>query len=267
MTMPEILDQWVETGDGRLFVRTWVAGNAEDRAPILLVHDSLGCIALWRDFPERLAATTLRPVIAYDRLGFGRSDPHPGTLGFDFVADEAMRFIPAIRAQLGLLQFIACGHSVGGGMAVETSAHFPEDCIAVVTMGAQAFVERRTRDGIRQAKDDFAKPENLARLAKYHGEKARWVVDAWTATWLAPGFADWNLDSALARVRCPVLALHGEGDEYGSSEHPNRIAAGRGHAEIFQGAGHVLHREDGERVVRAIRHFLATELRPDHSCE
>ncbi len=259
--MTELVERdWaVHTEGGRLFARSWSQGDGlgNGKPPVLLFHDSLGCVELWRGFPEKLARATGRPVIAYDRLGFGRSDARHGPLQRSFIADEAVVNVPAIRAQLGFSRFFVCGHSVGGGMAIHTAASFPDDCGAAITMGAQAFVEARTGEGIKLAKAEFAEPENFGRLVKYHGDKARWVLDAWTETWLDPDFADWTLDDALGRVRCPVLAIHGASDEYGSTEHPRRIAGARGAMEILPGVGHVPHREDDERVLDIVGRFLA----------
>ncbi|MGE0282088.1 MAG: alpha/beta fold hydrolase [Rhizobiaceae bacterium] len=254
--MTKIEEHRVRIGEHGVFATTWTPAVTAYPEPVLLLHDSLGCVDLWRGFPERLAAATGRPVIAYDRLGFGKSDAYPGRLGFDFIATEAKDTVPQLMAQLGISGFVACGHSVGGGMAVETAASLPERCKALVTIAAQAFVEDRTVEGISIAEHAFQEPASLTRLARYHGDKARWVVDAWTKTWLAPEFAGWNLDTAIARLRCPVLAIHGQLDEYGSAEHPNRIAAGRGTALILPETGHVPHRENEALVVEAIRGFL-----------
>jgi len=258
--------RWVATALGRLWTRRWTpagaaAVEAERAAPILLFHDSLGCVELWRSFPAALAAATGRAVVAYDRLGFGRSDPHPGRLELDFVADEALTSVPRLCEALGFERFVACGHSVGGGMATETAARLPERCEALVTIGAQAFVEPLTLDSIRAARPYFAEPANLARLAKYHGEKAAWVVDAWIGTWLRPEFALWSLDPALAAVRCPILAIHGERDEYGSPAQPRRIAGRKGIERVLPGIGHVPHREDEALVVGLIRRFLREPAR------
>lgn len=258
--MKEMAEQewWVRIGENRLFAKTWSPHSVEagQAAPILLFHDSLGCIDLWRSFPARLAQTTGRRVIAYDRLGFGRSDAHPGRLQFDFIATEARRVVPRLCEQLGFTEFVACGHSVGGGMAVETAAQLREQCQALVTIAAQAFVESKTLDGLRVAQRDFLDPANVARVARYHGDKASWAIDAWIGTWLSPEFAAWNLDAALASVRCPVLAIHGELDEYGSAEHPKRIAAGRGTALILPRTGHVPHRENEALLADTIGEFL-----------
>ena len=246
----------IATPRGRLSATSWTPAGAV-HAPILLFHDSLGAVELWRSFPAALALATERRVIAYDRLGFGRSDPHPGRLEVDFVADEARSAVPALLAALGLEEgFVACGHSVGGGMATETAARYPEACRALVTIGAQSFIEAKTLDSIRAAKPYFAEPANLARLARYHGDKAAWVVEAWIGSWLRPEFASFTLDAALAAVRCPILAIHGELDEYGSLAQPRRIAGAKGIEKVLPGIGHVPHRENEALVVSLIGDFL-----------
>jgi pimeloyl-ACP methyl ester carboxylesterase len=255
-------DLWIPTAHGRLFARRWapVAAPAAPRAPLVLLHDSLGCVALWRDFPQRLSAATGRAVIAYDRLGFGQSDPHPGTLTARFVHDEAQGGFRALREALELEAFVAFGHSVGGGMAVATAAAYPAACRALVTESAQAFVEERTRAGILAARAAFAQPGQLERLAKYHGDKAAWVLHAWIDTWLADDFADWTLYEALRRVRCPALVLHGDQDEYGSPRHPERIAAQAGGGAtlaLLPGVGHVPHRERADAVLARVAGWLA----------
>ena len=121
-------------------------------------------------------------------------------------------------------------------------------------------MEERTLAGLREARTLFADPAQRERLARYHGDKARWVLAAWLDTWLDPAFAGWTLASVLPQVRCPVLALHGELDDYGSAAHPRMIAdlsAGPGRAEILPGVGHVPQRERPDEVVRLVAEFLA----------
>jgi pimeloyl-ACP methyl ester carboxylesterase len=256
MSSPAIQDIWIPTELGRLYARRWrPAAAPTDAAPIVLFHDSLGCVALWRDFPERLAEATGREVIAYDRLGFGQSDPHPGQLDEYFVVDEAQHGFRALRETLALERFVAFGHSVGGGMAIACAAAYPGACRALITESAQAFVEERTLEGIRAARASFAQPGQADRLRKYHGDKAPWVLFAWIDTWTAPSFADWNLDDELRRVACPVLAIHGDQDEYGSLRHPRRIAslsAAPVTLRIGESWGHVPHREHEAGVLAAV---------------
>jgi pimeloyl-ACP methyl ester carboxylesterase len=252
----------IDTPQGRIYVRRWQApsaGGAAAPAPIVLLHDSLGSVALWREFPQQLADATRRDVLAYDRLGFGQSDPCPGQLGPGFVAQEAETAFAAVHRGLGLEDFIVLGHSVGGGMATMVAARFGAQCRALVTESAQAFVEERTLQGIRAARDDFARPGQMDRLRKYHGDKAAWVLSAWVDTWLSEPFAGSGLDEALELVRCPVLAIHGENDEFGSLVHPERIrdrASGPVEVEIVAGGGHVPHREQPERIAQRIARFL-----------
>lgn len=259
---PTVQEVWVEHPQGRLYTRSWTPAGATlgTPAPILLVHDSLGSVELWRDFPEALCAATGRRVIAYDRLGFGRSSPRQGPLPPDFIADEARTTVPLLRAQLGLETLIALGHSVGGGMAVHCAAQWPQACVGLVTESAQVVAEEQTLDGIRHAQQQFRQAGQRERLARYHGDRADWVLDAWIRTWLDPAFASWSLASVLPQVGCPVLAIHGSDDEFGSRRHPELIAAlcrGPVQVEIIEGAHHVPHREDPERIVALIAGFVA----------
>ena len=255
-------DHWIAFPSGRLFARQWQPEAADPTlAPIVLLHDSLGCVELWRDFPAQLAAATGRRVVAYDRLGFGRSDARAGRPSTAFIAEEAATTWPTVRAQLGIGPFVVVGHSVGGGMAVEIAARAGGDCTALVTMAAQAFVEDRTIAGLRVAQAQFADSAQVERLARYHGSKAAWALDAWLGRWLDPAFATWTLDAALPRVTCPALVIHGDQDEYGSAAHPRRIVdgvAGPARLEMLAGGGHIPYREQPEVVVRLIADFLAT---------
>ncbi len=257
-------DVWIRHPQGRIFARIWtpavVAPNSLSATPILLFHDSLGCVALWRGFPAELSVASGHPVIAYDRLGFGRSDARHDQLPIDFVADEAVTYLPAIREQLGLKKFIAFGHSVGGAMAVNCAAKFASDCEALITESAQVFPEDRTLDSIRAAREQFKDSKELDRLKKYHGEKAKWVVDAWTDSWLRPEFASWSIAAVLPQVICPVLAIHGVYDEYGTTRHPamiGQLSAGPARIEILPETYHVPHRERPEMVVKLAAEFLA----------
>ena len=258
-TSIHISETQVATPDGALYVKRWQP-DAGAKAPIVLMHDSLGSVALWREFPEQLAAATGREVIGYDRLGFGQSDANPHQLQPQFVENEVHAGFAPIHQALGLDAFVMLGHSVGGGMACMVAAAHPQQCKALITESAQSFVEDRTLQGIRAARDNFAQPGQLERLGRYHGDKAAWVLSAWVDTWLSEPFAHYRLDAALKQVHCPVLAIHGELDEFGSLVHPENIcewAQGPGEVEIIAGGGHVPHRELPERITGRIARFLS----------
>ena len=250
---------------GRLFVRIWAPDDAQVTNPdgaFVLLHDSLGCVDLWREFPALLAAQTNRPVVAYDRLGYGRSDPTTALPLPDFVSREVQDGLKPVLDALGIQRATLVGHSVGGGMGVYAGVQMPERVQALITIAAQAFPEDRTLKGIAEAKVQFRDEAQLARLKRYHGDKARWVVDAWTDSWLSPAFAKWHLRDALPQLKCPVLALHGEHDEYGTEVHPKIISTqcgGPSHMVLMPETYHLPHREKPQAVVDEIRRFLASE--------
>lgn len=256
-------DHLIPTREGRLFARRWtVDGTGGDRPHIILFHDSLGCVALWRDFPERLAKACDLPVIAYDRLGFGQSDASSMLPGLDFMGHEARVNIPALTEAIGFGRFIAFGHSVGGAMAVMTAAAMPDRCLAVITESAQSFVEDRTIEGIQSAMAYFLDPGQYSRLERYHGSKAAHVLESFESIWLSPRFNSWSLEPELARLRCKLLAIHGDQDEFGSLIHPRRIAlaaAGGAELQILANCGHVPHRQQTMTVLEIISQFVRTQ--------
>lgn len=256
-------DSPVDVNGKSLFVRIWEPTTQTieaSRTPIILFHDSLGCVDLWRNFPPALSSATQRKVIAYDRLGYGKSSPRTTPQTIDFVAQEAETTLPCLLEQLNISKFVAFGHSVGGGMAVYTAAKFPETCVALITESAQSFVEDHTLKGIEKAKLFFAEDVNLTRLKKYHGEKARWVRDAWIDTWLSAEFKNWNLRDILPEVRCPTLAMHGRDDEYGSIKHPQIICdlvSTTSRLEIIENCKHVPHQEHEQLILDLVVDFLS----------
>lgn len=247
---------------GEVFVKRWTpepASAASDAVPVVLLHDSLGCVGLWRDFPAGLAAALVCPVIAYDRLGFGCSSARHAPPSLRFIEEEAEGVFPILREALGLDGFRLFGHSVGGSMALAIAANLG-GCLGAVSESAQPYVEQRTLDGIRAAEVRFARPEEFARLARWHGDNAHWVLRAWIDTWLSPARADWSLDAVLHRVACPVLAIHGEDDEFGSAAFPAHIVrqvAGSASEFVLAGCGHVPHREMPGVVLRRVAEFVA----------
>ena len=252
--------QHLDTRYGKLLVSLWQNDDIKQHIPIILLHDSLGSVGQWRDFPEILANELKRPVIAYDRLGFGQSAANPNKPSFSFIKEEAEQYFPLIKAALNIDKYHLLGHSVGGAMAINIAA-LDKDCQQVITLAAQAFVEAKTLEGIRIAQTAFKDPEQFEKLIKWHGNKTQWVLDAWTKVWLDPSFIDWNLNYCLKDVSCPVLAIHGEFDDYGSTAFPRYIAEhSQGPAEvlILAGCGHIPHKQKRAAVLQAIKQFTAT---------
>ena len=134
--MTHIDETYLPLESGRIFVKTWTPDALSTKAPVLMLHDSLGCVDLWRNFPETLCERLGRTIIAYDRLGFGRSDARTGRPSLRFVEDEAEEIFPRLYTALGLGRFVLLGHSVGGGMATNIAARHSEACEALITVSA-----------------------------------------------------------------------------------------------------------------------------------
>lgn len=243
---------------GNISVKSWIPEQGAEEPPLILLHDSLGSIAQWRDFPAVLAEALSRKVIAYDRLGFGQSSAREGLPSIDFVSEESTACFPCLKQALSIKNYVLLGHSVGGAMAITIAAN-DSDCDGVITISAQAFVEELTLKGIRQAGNLFSDPAQVEKLQKWHGDKAQWVLRAWIDVWLSPGFRTWSLDSCISHVSCPVLVIHGDQDEYGSNAFPRYIAentSGYSNMVIIIDCGHMPHKENADEVLELIIGFL-----------
>ena len=193
----------------------------------------------------------------YDRLGFGKSDARQALPSNQFIEEEAITYFPQIKLDLEITNYILLGHSVGGAMAVNIAA-LDSQCDAVVTISAQAFVEEITLHGIQIAKKNFQNSQQMEKLAKWHGDKAEWVLKAWTDIWLCPSFSHWQLNN-IKQVYCPVLAIHGKNDEYGSEKFPEFIvnnSSGISRMDIIDNCGHMPHKSHTEHVVGEIKQFI-----------
>lgn len=252
-------EEFVTILKSKIYVKRWYPSEKSNTIPLILLHDSLGCVEMWRDFPRVLSEKLGCEVIAYDRLGFERSSSRSELPSLRFVNEEAEVYLPTLLARLGVKKFNLFGHSVGGAMAVVAAHHFADQCEGVITESAQAFVEERTLRGIAQAKVEFENPIIYAKLEKYHGEKTKWVLDAWIKVWLSPAFKSWSLKDELPKVKCPLLSIHGDRDEYGSIQFPEMICASTGGPavkHILLNCGHNPHREQPEAVLQIVEEFL-----------
>ncbi len=252
---------WIGTERGRLYARRWEpTEDTGARAPILLFHESLGSVAQWREFPDYLAKETQREVIAYDRLGFGRSDARTEPMESDLMASEANVYFPKLRAHFEFEKCVCFGHSIGGAISVFCAGAFPESCVAVISESTQVLGEARSWEGIAAARALFRDPIQFSRIEKYHGAKARWVLDAWVNTWDKPEFRNFSLAEPLQKVRCPTLIIHGDRDEFGTIAQPQAMArhiSAETRLEILSDVGHVPHRERPMEVATLVRDFLS----------
>lgn len=246
-------EQYVNTKSGKIFVKTWSTNFAHSKVPLVLIHESLGSVGQWRKFPAELALTLNRPVIAYDRAGFGFSHPRHALPSSDFIQEEAQDYFVQLKLALGIRDFLVLGHSAGGAMALNIAAT-DKECEGLISISAPAYVENKTLEGIRAAKKLFTEPRYFEKLKKWHGDKAKWVLDAWTEVWLREEFKEWHFDG-LSNIHCKSLIIHGSEDEFGSVAIPQYIAK-RIPTEtmlyIIEQCGHLPHVTHKEAVLRQI---------------
>lgn len=233
--------------------------SAGARPTLVFLHESLGCIDTWREFPTFLAVAVGCDAIVYDRLGYGLSAPMsdaPRTLRY--LHTEAERLF-ALLDVLGIDDVVLFGHSDGGSIALLAAAMQPTRVRGVITEGAHVFVEEETLQGIRIAQALMAKTDLPVRLARYHGDKVARLTSAWIDTWLSPEFRDWNIEADLQGATCPALVMQGDGDEYGTAAQVDAIVAGwSGDARplMIPGARHTPHREAQAVVLKTSTAFV-----------
>jgi pimeloyl-ACP methyl ester carboxylesterase len=243
----------------RLHAERLAAPRAADGPVVVLLHDSLGSVGLWRDFPERLAEATGLGVLAYDRRGHGASDPFGPEARTPAYLHQEAATLERVLAATEVREAALFGYSDGGSIALLAAALHPARVRAVVAQAAHVFVEERTLEGIREAERAVAGGDLLARLARHHGAKAAPLAAAWIETWLSPAFRTWSIEAELRRIRCPVLVLQGSEDEYGTDAQVHAIArgvAGPARPVILPGLRHTAHREDPEAVLRLVAEHL-----------
>lgn len=253
-------EKYISFHEHQIYTKQWIIDEKQDLSPIVLLHESLGSTELWKDFPEILAEKLQRNVISYDRIGFGKSSALNEKLALSFISDEALP-LTAVLDALDVKSCILLGHSVGGGMAVAIGSILEQRCKAIITLAAQAYVEQETLDGIQHAVENVCpNPQFLASLARYHGDKTQWVLDAWTKTWLDPEFKDWNTVAFLEKIECLLLVIHGDQDPYATIAQPeyfiNKAKTKKKLSHIMRGCGHFPHREKQENLLQTLEIFL-----------
>jgi len=225
---------------------------------LVFLHEGLGSISQWRDFPACIAAAAGLPAIVYARHGHGQSDLLQQPQGVDFMHREALEVLPAFLQALGIERPILIGHSDGASIALiyAGSAHPLE---ALVAMAPHVFVEDISIEGITAAKRAFESTDLPQKLARHHRDAGK-TFYGWNDVWLAPAFRSWNIESYLPAIRCPLLAIQGYDDEYGTMAQVDAIArqAG-GPVEMLklEQCGHAPHQDQPQRVAEAVVEFVS----------
>ncbi|WP_349663488.1 alpha/beta hydrolase [Cellulophaga lytica] len=250
MTTPYNLEQ----------IATYKIGNYKNKPTIIFLHDSLGCIELWRDFPEKLSNLTKCNAIVYDRQGYGKSLPFTKDRDVNYLELEADILMQLISLW-GVEKPILFGHSDGGSIALIAAAKYPNKIKAIITEGAHIFVEDITLNGINNAIELYKTTNLKSKLKKYHGTKTDTMFWAWAKTWTTKKFKNWNIEHFLPHIECKSLVIQGEDDEYGTlNQVYNTIKATKtlGKKLILPNIKHTPHKENPDLILKETAAFIAT---------
>lgn len=244
---------------GRSLNYEWIGGESPGAPALIFLHEGLGSVRQWRDFPARVAAATGCRAFVYDRYGYGQSDvlEEPRRTA-RFMHDEALLFLPEIRKNLGIEDAILIGHSDGASIALIHAAA-GHAARGVAAMAPHVFIEPVCLASIEQAKHVFETTDLPERLRRYHRD-ARKTFYGWADVWTEENFKRWDIrDEYLARIHAPVLAIQGHGDEYGTMAQLDEIARKvRGPCELLklEDCGHTPFRDQPERTLAALTRFI-----------
>jgi pimeloyl-ACP methyl ester carboxylesterase len=242
---------------GKRLETLWIGPKQPNRATIVMLHEGLGSIALWKDFPERLAERSGCGVLVYSRYGHGNSDELMEKRPVDFMHHEGEVVLPELLAKLEIDRPILLGHSDGGSISIIFAGKYPEAARGLILEAPHVFVEELTVASIEQSKVTYQKTDLPAKLGRYHAH-----VDVtfwgWNDIWLDPDFRHWNIESYLAAIRCPVLCIQGEDDEYGTAVQVEAIKAQVPQTEIMilPDCKHSPHRDQTEQTVDRMAAFI-----------
>ena len=247
--------------DGRRVAieHAWV-GAASARPTIVFLHEGLGSVSMWRDFPERVCAAVGCRGLVYSRPGYGRSTPRAANERWhsDFMHRQAFELLPALLRALGLAEdgLVLLGHSDGGSIALLHAARFA--VAGAVVMAPHLFVEDLSVRSIEAARVAYETTDLRSRLARHHADPDS-AFRGWNDIWLAPAFRSWNIEAELETIACPVLAIQGVDDEYGTMAQIDAIAARVPRTRLLklERCGHSPHRDQPDQVIAAVRDFVA----------
>ena len=228
-------------------------------APLVFLHEGLGSIGLWRDFPQSVARSTRRAATVYSRFGYGRSDPFPGPRGPDYMHREALDVLPELLDVLAVESPVLVGHSDGASIALIYAAQSGRRVSALVLLAPHVFVEEESIAGIEAARETFSTTDLRDRMAKHHDDASA-TFRQWNDVWRSPGFRSWNIADVLPSITVPILVVQGSADQYGTVAQVDAIergASGPVERVVLEGCGHSPHLERGSETLRAVTHFLA----------
>jgi pimeloyl-ACP methyl ester carboxylesterase len=250
---------FLQAGDYRLEYQQ--IGPSSNQAPtIVFLHEGLGCVEMWRDFPEQVVETTGCGALVYSRAGYGKSDPIRLPRPVEFMHIEALKVLPQVLENFRIRDAILFGHSDGGSIAlILAGSGTVSNIVALVLEAPHVFVEPISIESIAVAKQNYDHGSLKGSLEKYHGSNVECAFRGWNYVWLNPEFRSWNIESYLPGIKVPVLVIQGGDDEYGTLRQVEAIKNGcSGVVEslVLADCGHSPHRDQPKAVLDNVSNFI-----------
>ncbi|PNU21040.1 alpha/beta hydrolase [Geothermobacter hydrogeniphilus] len=227
---------------------------------LVFLHEGLGCVAMWKDFPLQVARLTGCRVLVYSRAGYGRSDSCPLPRPLSFMHDEGLRVLPKVLTAAEIERAVLVGHSDGASIALIHAGGLADPRLrGLILMAPHVFVEDLTLAGIRAAQAAWQTTDLREKLARYHGDNVDCAFLGWNRAWLDPDFADWNLENYLPAIDIPVLLIQGEQDDYGTIRQLEKIVTRlpqQAKMVMLPECGHSPFRDKPTEILQLIAEFL-----------
>jgi pimeloyl-ACP methyl ester carboxylesterase len=243
---------------------TWYGPPPAEAPTIVFLHEGLGCVQMWRDFPQQVAETVGCSALIYSRAGYGNSDPISLPRPVRFMHDEALITLPQVLDAIEVQEAILFGHSDGGSIAlIYAGSGKAQRVRGLVLEAPHVFVEEFGLASIRAIRQEYEEGTLKQRLERYHGKNVDNAFWGWHEVWLNPEFRSWNIEEYLSHIEVPALLIQGEDDQYGTLAQLERIQRGcRGKVRttILPNCGHTPHRDQPELTLRAVTSFLKEEF-------
>jgi pimeloyl-ACP methyl ester carboxylesterase len=241
----------------------WLARERAGTPLVVFLHEGLGSVAMWKGFPQQLVDALGCRGLVYSRPGYGGSRIHDAeqAWGLDFMHRQAHEVLPALLGALGVDPDVQppwlFGHSDGGSIALLYAARFPSRVAGAVVLAPHIVVEDLSVRSIAKARQAWLDTDLRERLAKYHDDPDR-AFRRWNDIWLHPPFRAWSIEHEIAAIRCPLLAVQGVDDEYGTLEQIRGIARRVPSAELLEldDCGHSPHRDQPDALIEAVVAFV-----------
>ncbi len=247
------------TAAGHRLEYAWLGPDSDEAPTLVFLHEGLGSLATWKDFPNEVAAATGCGAFLYSRWGYGKSDPRIGPCNEHYLRDEALMALPQVLSQMRIQHPILIGHSDGASLALIYAGANSNDVRGLVLEAPHVFVEDITLAGIKRAGQLYKSTGLPQRLARYHGDQADTVFQNWYDTWTRADFRKWNIEDSLSAICCPLLIIQGEDDEYGTIKQVDAIrtqVSGSVEVQMLPDCGHAPHRDQREVTINAIIRFV-----------